>query len=429
MYQLKLVLRSLFYRRNQYTALFFVCVVGVAISLACISISTGMIAALNSKAAVYYGGDLVFMEARFDDGIGIYGYEDYIEKLQKVFGDDAIIAPRIDYDARHVRYFFEGVQALQKTIKGVNFETEAQLFDKMKFVSGGIEKMTSGSNGVIISEPIAKKLNVRLGDLITLQFRNNLDYIDTVDLVVQGIFQDSSAFGTYTSYMDFRFLQVLREEDSHFANRICIDFPNRKLSKRKIEDYQKKLEQIFNMFPLVDDKNLFLENQYDYEVPTAVLIPLSANLTDTKVLEVAMDAVISFVILMLVVIIVAGIGSTYRILIMKRINEIGIYMAIGMKKGAIFATLLWESLILLVSGCIGGLIFSLFICKILSMIDFSFIPSFNLFLIRGNLSPTMDVIKSVTVILTVIIVTLAAVLYAVWKSIKIMPVKALAVTE
>ena len=52
-----------------------------------------------------------------------------------------------------------------------------------------------------------------------------------------------------------------------------------------------------------------------------------------------------------------------------------------------------------------------------------------MFLEKGNLCPRLDVIKSVTVVISVIAFTVLAVLYSTLKSIKIMPVEALAVTE
>ena len=146
-------------------------------------------------------------------------------------------------------------------------------------------------------------------------------------------------------------------------------------------------------------------------------------------MRLAMDAVITFIVMILTVIIIAGIGSTYRVLIMKRINEIGIYMAVGMKKLSIIKTLLFEAMLLLAFGCLGGILLTFVSCSVLSLFDFSFIPSFDMFLEKGNLKPVLDVIKSVLVIASVIAFTTLAVLYATLKSIKIMPVEALATTE
>ncbi|MBQ0052078.1 MAG: ABC transporter permease [Treponema sp.] len=430
MYQFKIGLRSLFYRKTQYISLFLVCAFGVAISLSSIFISKGMISAMTQKAEIYYGGDLVLMLGTEDDGITYFDYEEYVEKLKKIFPKDAVISPRQDFYAKQSAYYFEGVEALQRAIKGVDFDAEKPLFDKFNFTEGGIEGM-KGSNGVLISLPIAKMLNVHIGDSITFMLKTWEGETNTLDVVVKGIFQDSSVFGMYTSYMDFNFIKTAYKRPGYKtnANRICINFPNRDLTHSEIQFYQSELEKVFNMYHLVEDKDDFIDSTDDFIEPTFGLIPLSANLTDVKIMQLAMDAVVSFIIFMLTVIIIAGIGSTYRVLIMKRINEIGIYMAIGMKKKNIILTLLFESFVLLVLGCVLGMILTGVFCGILSQFNFSFIPSFDLFLVKGNLKPGIDVIKSIMVVASVIVVTLLAVLYATCKSIKILPVKALATTE
>ncbi len=430
MYQIKIGLRSLLYRKNQYVSLFLVCAVGVAISLASIFVSKGMIKAMTDKASVYYGGDLVFMAASEAEGIEYLDYSKYVPALEKVFGKDAVVSPRMDFDARHCAYYFEGTEALQKTIKGIKFDKEAALFEKLYFIEGGIDGM-KGSNGVLISKPISELLNVHVGDSITFMVETDDHEKNTLDIVVKGIFQDSSAFGMYTSYMDFEYLKAAYARPTYKtdANRIVIDFPKKEISRKELEKYQAELEKIYNMHPLVDDKDDFIDNDDDYKEITYVIIPLEANLTDVKIMQKAMDAVVSFVIFMLTVIIIAGIGSTYRILIMKRINEIGIYMSIGMKKSNIIKTLIFESFVLLLFGCIAGLLLSGVICAVMSSFNFSFIPAFDMFLVKGNLSPSFDVLKSVAVVAAVIIVTLLAVLYSTCKSIKILPVQALATTE
>lgn len=427
MYQIKLGLRSLFYRKTQYISLFLVCALGVAVSLASIFVSNGMIKAMIDKAEIYFGGDFVFTSVA-EDGIQYFQWEDYIENLEEVFGKDAVISPRMDFDARHSAYYFEGVEALQKTIKGIDFEKEAPLLKKLNFVEGGFEDV-KGTNGVLISRAIAKILGVHAGDSMTFMLQTYDDEKNTIDVVVKGIFQDSSVFGMYTSYMDFDFLKAAYARPNYLtnANRIVINFPKKNFSYKEMQHFQEQLEKKYDMTSLVDDKDDFLE-QRPFNALYAI-IPLDANLSDVKIMEKAMNAVVSFVIIMLVLIIIAGIGSTYRVLIMKRINEIGIYMAIGMKKKAIASSLLFESLLLLALGSLAGILLSFIICGILSLFNFSFIPAFDMFLVKGNLSPEVDVIKSVEVIAAVVFITLLAVLYSTKKSIKILPVQALATTE
>ena len=428
MYQTKIALRSLLYRKSQYFSLFLVCMVGVAISLASIAISSGMIRSLNQKAKIYYGGDFALMCAVEDDTIQIFNYEHYLSLLKNALPDDAVITPRMDYYAKNSSFYFEGEQALQRTIKGVKFDVEHELLSSLKFIEGGPD-IEEGSNGVLISAPIAKNLNVHVGDEITFQLLTYDDYLNTVPIVIKGIFQDSSVFGMYTSYMDFSFLKKTYGRPANFANRICVNFPNRKITELDLRNYYDILKNIFHMYRWVDDKDDYLDATDGFVLETWGFIPLSANLNDVEIMELAMDAIITFIVVVLTIIIITGIGSTYRVLIMKRINEIGIYMAIGMKKKSIIATLLSESFVLLLLGCLFGIALTGLFCYLVSLFDFSFIPSFDMFLENGNLKPSLDVIKSVVVIISVIITTLLAVLYATLKSIKIMPVQALAVTE
>lgn len=427
MYQLKIAVRSLFFRKSQYRSLFMVCMFGVAVSLTAIFVSTGMIRAMSEKARVYYGGDLTFMLST-DGSLWFDRRDEVLEKVRSVFPDGATVSLRIAQDGRSAMYYFEGTQTLTQTINGVDFDAEAPLFELMNFSSGSYSGMR-GTNGILISEAIASMMGAKVGDSITLMVEDNNDMKNTVDVVVSGIFHDSSAFGMYTSYMDVEFLRESFARPENSANRICVTFPDGQPSWREIEGYHEALAGLFDMYPLTDDKDDFLDARKDYVEPIAVLVPLSANLTDVKIMQKAMGAVVSFIVVMLVVIIVAGIGSSYRILVIKRLNEIGIYMALGMKKTAIAATLLFEALVLMVSGVLCSLALSALLCFVLSRFSFSFIPAFDIFLVKGNLSPSVDVVMSVAVVAVVIVCTLLAVLYSAWKSIRLLPVRALATVE
>lgn len=427
-YAARLALRSLLYRRRQYVSLFLVCMVGVAISLAAISLSHGMMRSMDQKARIYYGGDFALMCSVDDEGLEIWDYAEKLAAVQAVLPADAVVAPRMDFDARHSSFYFEGAQALQQTIKGVRFDLEADLLSGFTFLEGGIDVM-AGSDGVLLSAPVARLLNVRVGDAITFLLETVDDYENTVQVVVRGIFQDSSVFGMYTSYMDFDFLKTAYGRPANFANRICVHFPSRTIGKRELRRFYDALASVLPLFPYITVKDDYIDATEYFTEETWGFIPLAANLSEVSVMELAMDAVVTFIIIMLTVIIVAGIGSTYRVLIMKRITEIGIYMAVGMKRRTIMTTLLLEALLLLVAGCLAGMALCAALTALVAVPDLSFIPSFDLFLTRGHLAPEPDSMRGALVIASVVFVTLLAVLGAARKSIKIMPVQALAVTE
>ena len=428
-FQIKLGFRSLIYRKKQYISLFLICLFGTGISLFSLFLSRGMIFSLNERAELYYGGDFCVMNnSGFDRAI-----PEYLEKMKKMkelLPPDACISARYDFDAgTTTSFYYEGEEVRQRVIKGVNFQDEKYLFSKLNFLSGNAD-IEAGSNSILISEPIAKKLGVSLGDEIILYLRTLHGYINTVPLEIHGIFQDSSVFGMYTTYMDFQFLRDAYGHNKNFANRICVQFPQRKeLSQKELIKIQSEFEKNFTMFPLVDDKNTFYNEGGKAPAGTLAIIALKANLNDVKILKNAMTAIISLVIILLIIIIVAGIGSTYRVIVMKRINEIGVYMAIGMEKRDIMSCLLFETLFLLISGCLAGMIFAGLLCGIFSSIKFTFIPSFSIFLTKGYLHPVWDGLWISGLLLSVIFVTLAAVFYSVKKCVNIMPCQAISANE
>ena len=261
MYQTKIALRSLFYRKTQYISLFLVCMFGVAISLSAIAVSTGMIRSMNQKAKIYYGGDFAMMCAT-DDGLAIFDYEDSLELIKSTLPEDAVVTPRMDLLANDAAFYFEGVQALQRTIKGINFKNEKDLISSFYFVEGDFD-IPENSNGLLISLPIAKMLNVHAGDEITFQIKTYNNFLNTVPVVVKGIFQDSSVFGTYTSYMDFNFLKKAYDRPENFANRICVNFPNRKIKQSQLHEFYDSLKDKLNMYDWVDDKDVYIDARPD----------------------------------------------------------------------------------------------------------------------------------------------------------------------
>ena len=423
---ISMALKSIFYRRRQYLSLMLVCFFGVGVSLFCLFLMDGMLSSLRYKARIYYGGDLQFIGE--NPSLLISNPEKVIEELKTVFPDDAIITKRMDIDADYAMFYFEGSGVRQRVIKGVDFAAEQSLFNTWNFIDGNAQ-VTQNDNSILISEPIAQMLEIHAGDSLTFLYKMANGRINTQEMIVQGIFRDTSLFGMYTSYMDIDLLERITGYPVGRCNRIVIYFNNGSPSEKEIKEYQAALEEKFRMYPLVEDKKDFYNNIWTVEMPTYALIKLSANLQDVQILVDAMKLIATFVIVMLVIIIVAGVSSTFRVIAMKRVNEIGIYKAIGMKRFKITGMLITETSLLVTIGCCAGFILSLLLCFLSSFVNLSFIPAFDIFLTNGMLKPQISFIYFIIVSAVVIVTTLAAVLFAIRKSVRISPCEALAVTE
>lgn len=427
---LKISFRSLLYRWRQYFSLFLVCAFGVGISLFCLFLVDGMLDALENKARIYYGGDYQFLGG--DADLEIYGVDKYIDGLKEVFPSDAIISARIDYDAREdSAFFYEGMCVRQRVVKGIDFNTEKNLFKMFNYLDGNADDI-AGTNGVLLSQPIAKMLECKVGDSITFMLSTNDGFKNnTVDLVVKGIFIDSSLFGMYTSYIDIDYLRKAAHYESDFATRIGIFFPNRNVKEKDVYRYNEQLKTKYNMYKITHDKYEFYDDLYEYRLPNPsfALLPLDSNMNELNIIIEAMNLITLLVIVALVVIIVVGISSTYRVIIMKRINEIGIYKAIGMNRFTIYRFLLSETFGLLFAGCLAGLVVFFGLSALIQCFNFSFIPAFDVFLTNGYVVPLFNFAGVLLIFAVVLVTTLAAVLFSIKEAVRKMPCEALAATE
>ena len=215
--------KSILYRRKQYLSLMLVCFFGVGVSLFCLFLIDGMLNSLRYKARIYYGGDLQFNGG--NPSLLIGNPEEIIEQIRPAFPDDAIISKRFDCDAAYSSFYFEGTGVRQRVIKGVDFESERELFKTWSFTEGDAD-ITQKDNSILISEPIAQMLQIHAGDSLTFLYQMGNGAINTHELVVKGIFRDTSLFGMYTSYMDIDLLESIIGYPVGWANRIVIFFTN-----------------------------------------------------------------------------------------------------------------------------------------------------------------------------------------------------------
>ncbi|MDE5776604.1 MAG: FtsX-like permease family protein, partial [Treponemataceae bacterium] len=279
-------------------------------------------------------------------------------------------------------------------------------------------------DGAVISLSVAQKLGVHVGDEVILFFEEG-SLKNTVSLIVTGIFQDSSVFGMYTSYIDYKALSEVLATRTGEIDKICVYYPNGSPSDGEIRRVQNELEKRFNMFPLSYNREDWQNYaQGDNEIIYA-LIPLEANISDLRKLSSALHAIVALIVAMLVIIISVGISSTFRVIVMKRAVESGTFRALGMKPSGLMLLYFTEVFVLLASGCAIGFALSLVVTKIVSGFNFSFISGFDLFLMGGRLAPSFCGGKMIFLTAIIFVTTLGAVLFTLRKLIHISPVGAL----
>lgn len=425
---LNFAVKSLLNRARQYRSLFAVSAIGVCIMISVLMITDGMLDSMTEKMRQYYGGDFMILggEKYYDEKYSGYPLEklqEMIVALKEILSKDTQISARLSKTNGDKSFFFEGIGVKQRTLQGVNFEDERALFQKFTFVEGNADARADG-DGAVISLPVAQKLGVHVGDEVVLFFEED-NLKNTVSLVVTGIFQDSSVFGMYTSYIDYKALIKLLSINVNLTDKICVYYPRGLPSSGEIRRVQSELEKRFDMFPLSYNKEDWRNFDRNDDDIIYALIPLEANISDLRKLSSALNAIVALIVAMLVLIISVGISSTFRVIVMKRAVESGTFRALGMKPAGLMLLYFTEVFMLLVSGCAIGFALSLVVTKIISGFNLSFVVGFDLFLMGGHLAPSLYIGKVFFLLAVIFVTTLGAVLFTLRKLIHISPVGAL----
>ena len=433
MHAASIAFRTLIHDKRRYIMLFVAASIGMALTISVCGMLNGMMASLYEKARIYYGGDAILCGHYIISDAG-----NYMKKLEPYFDEKGyFVSERYDYEYDSY-LIFEGTSMKQRKLKGVNFAKEEMLFKDLNFVSGGVEGMKN-SNGILISTQLASFLNANVGDSIVLMLKTVNNYTNTANVIVKGIFNDTSLFAQNVSYLDIDFIRSLVGYSHDYVSTFGIfsKHPNvtgsAEISRSELVKIHKDLSQILNLYHFTDSKDDFLNDPNAFRSPKEAskicLVSLDANLEDVAFLIDAMHIIIFIIMAVLILIIAIGIGSTYRVIAVKRINEIGIYMALGMKKSQIVLLFLIEAFFLLSLSFGASLLFSLIIVLIFRIVDFFSIRNFDIFLTNSHIMVNISVWQTALVFLVICIVTLLLVFITVRKNVNIQPVDALSVPE
>ena len=225
-------------------------------------------------------------------------------------------------------FYSSGPVQINGSLQGVNILEEAKLTrlsEKMK--TGKIESLLTIDNGILMGHGLAKKLNVKVGDLISLATPKGT----SLRLRVVGTFQ----FGIGTldnvrSYVSLNKVQQLMGKDNQYITDINIKLKDNSLSKTAARDYAAKYHYLSE----------------DWEKTNASAM-VGIKIRNT------MTAVVSFTLLM-----VAGFGiyNIMNMTIQNKLKDIAILKAQGFSARDVRQIFLTQSITIGILGAIFGMI-------------------------------------------------------------------------
>jgi putative ABC transport system permease protein len=295
-------------------------------------------------------------------------------------------------------------QTVQMLAAAPETESRQQFAAQLQSLNGSLEETLADKQAVVLSQPMAEQLGVRVGDQISAVYETR--------------FEGMAPTKTYRVGAIFQPNQVVRAEMVflHADQMYATFFPS-------LPKFAAVLNRQSPLFPLLIKEWMLLERSADR---TALQKKYKA-LEDTKwrgaildvntmyelasdvlKLEQVMNIVTLVAVLILFFIILIGVVNTLRMTSRERTREIGTVRAIGMQRNDVRWSFVTEVLLLSLFASLAGIVLAFVVMQFLSLYTFNTENILSLFLVKKHLYflPTIaDIGQNLLIILVITFLT------------------------
>jgi len=263
----------------------------------------------------------------------------------------------------------------------------------------------SQRNPVVIGETLARKLKLKINSKVVLTFQSADGNLTGGSYRVCGIYRiDNTLFEEMNVYVrkpDLASLTMLSADQAH---EVAIFMKDPKMMDAAIQSMKTE-------FPGQD------------VMSWKILLPDVAMLNDL--------VEVSLIIIMIIILAALGFGivNTMLMVVLERVKELGMLMAIGMNKARVFSMIILESVLLCLTGAALGMTIGAIVIQVFSKqgIDLTTFAQKGMEAWGFNavMYPTLPWTYYLLVTMMVVVTGLAASAYPAWKALKLNPADAL----
>lgn len=326
-------------------------------------------------------------------------------------------------------------KSIRQSLTGLDMTNSPFLKERLMLKQGTWDA-AQASNALILSEKIAKKLNVLAGDTVTAQFQTITGQNNIADFTIAAISADSSIIGSVMAYVNLPYLNdvIGLKPGEYMSLGFMLD------NLKDSQEFSTKLYTSMNGMGLQlfeqSKKNengtttpfqamMQTQNQETWKGVKYRVYTIDDVLAQAKQIVVALDSASMIVLIVLFAIVMIGITNTFRMVMYERIREIGTMRAIGVQRGEIRSLFLYEALFLALGGAIAGILLAFIAMNILSLINFGMESPAFLIMKNGHLSFFLPPLRALGNITIIALLTLFAAYFPAKAAAKMEPANAL----
>lgn len=420
------------YIRNmhRYRVLLFALIIISMVLTSVLAAVLGMREGLYEKASRYFAGNVVVL-GYSGSGDSLIEHPGQVKEALDVLEEDGLGLKTFSkrstyYEATNIELFFSGYWTKQRRLVGVEWQLERPVLKDFDFVAGGVPA-DGDEDAVLISTAAARQLHIDVGDELLVSIRSNRGRTNTAELIVRGIFAETSFFG-YTPYMHRTTLNRLKEAPPERVNEMgfYLERPiaDQKEAARLVVE---KLSRSFPSFGVLNTRDEYnTVSRKKHEERHYGVVTVAAQLEEINDLLSALTIIAGAVLLMFLGITVVGVSNTFTMIVYERTKEVGTLRALGMQKGRAVGAFLLESVFLGFTAVSGGIILGVAgLEAVRRFVEFP--PNFatTLFLTQGRLRWTLPGWAILAIAALVIVSSILGSLRSSFRAGKMRPVEAL----
>ncbi len=256
---------------------------------------------------------------------------------------------------------------------------------------------------IVIGKKLAHKLKVKINENVSITVRDVNKNLINGSFCIVGIYEtDNSIFddaNVFVRYKDLCDITGLKGTEAHEIAVLLDENENSEYVKLELK----------KQFPTLE-----VQNWMEISPDAGALVSM-------------MDQYMGIFILIILAALCFGIINTMLMVVLERVKEFGMLMAVGMSKAKIFLMIMFETIYLSVSGGLLGIVISYIVCKHLEKAGLNLYFWKDVFSSVGFSAEIYPVINFQMILFTTLMVILTGIisaLYPAYKAMKYKPAEA-----
>jgi len=356
-----------------------------------------------------------------------------VTDYQKVLAHVKADVPELDFTVQRGRGWAKLVSdtgSMQAGINGIDIRNEPAFKNVLHIVSGNIDDLAQPGT-ILVFEDQLKKLEVKVGDAITISAQTTRGVSNTIDCRVVAIARDVGLMSKWNVYVPIETLRTLYQLSPNTTGEIHLHLKPRAqanapaIAARLRTSLEKAGYRMMDPDPRAFWMKFETVNREQWTGQKLDVTTWEDELSFLTWTLQLLQVLKTLLLVILVAIVITGIMNTMWIAIRERTREIGTLRAIGMHRRGILMMFLFESLLLGLGSTIGGAVAGSLVAAGLNALNIGVPGPVRFFLMSDHLHLSVHGDSVIVSIIFLTVLTGLAALYPSIRAARLRPIEAM----